>query len=445
MDSAKITQCSRDMSISIASKIISKSTKAFRQYSSVSHSGRDAIISAIKDAIFPIIPELAKMEILETGMGCVSDKEEKLLLALQKTPCAGALSPEALMEGDAIALFEYFAYGVICTTQPATNPCATTINNIIGMIYAGNSVVVISHPKSMNVSQYLINHINATISTVSGIDNLVTTIEQPSFSLAVEVMRHPDVAMIVAMGGGKLIGQALACSKRVIAAGAANPVAMIDETADLVCAAKNISTGASFDHNITCVSEKNIVVVSEVADIFIENLKENGIHYISDHESMLKLTKAAVNNSFMMNRSLAGKSAKEILKAADIQIEDEVKLIVVETPKTHPFVAIEMLMPIVPLVRADDFEDMLETALFIENGHRHTATIHSQNIARLNKAAHVMQTSVFVKNGSSISALGFGGGGCAGFTIANITGEGVITAQNFARRRRCLHKTGVFG
>jgi len=437
MNSNQFTQCSKDINLNIASKIINRSVQAFREYCAVSHSGREEIISAIKEAILPIVPELAKMERFETGMGCTHDKEKKLLLALQKTPGLEVLTPRASMSDDGVTLFEYSAYGVICATQPATNPCATTINNVIGMICAGNSVIVISHPRSQNVSQYLVSHINAAISAVSGIDDLVVTLDQSSFSLAVEVMGHPDVAMVVATGGGKLIGQALSCSKRVIAAGSANPVAMVDETADLSCAAENISSGASFNNNITCVGEKNIVVVSKVADVFVNELKENGVHYVSDHDDMLKLTKAAINNNFMMNRSLAGKSAKEILKAADIQTKAEVKLIVVETPKTHPFVTIEMLMPLVPLVRADDFEDMLETALFIEHGHRHTATIHSQSIVRLNRAAQVMQTSVFVKNGSSISALGLDGGGYAGFTIANITGEGIVTAQNFARSRRC--------
>lgn len=441
MNLNNLIQGNKEVNLNIASEIISKSTKAFHEYCSVSQSGREAIISAIKDTLIPLVAKIAEMEKLETGMGLVRDKEKKLMIALEKTPRSEALAPNATMADDGIALFEYFAYGVICTTQPATNPCATTINNVIGMICAGNSVIVISHPRSQNVSRYLINHINASINAVSGINNLVMSLEPFSLNLAFEVMEHPDVSMVVATGRGKVIKKALSCSKRVIAAGAANPVAMVDETADLACAAENILTGASFDHNTTCVSEKNIVVVSKAVQELASHLKTAGVCYIDNYEDMLKLTKVAINNNFMMNNSLAGKSANEILKAAEIKTEVEAKLIVVETPKNHPFVVTEMLMPLVPLVRADDFDDMLETALLIEHGHRHTATIHSQNISRLNRAAKVMQTSVFVKNGSSISALGLDGGSHVGFTIANITGEGFVTTGNFARRRKCLHKT----
>ncbi len=54
-------------------------------------------------------------------------------------------------------------------------------------------------------------------------------------------------------------------------------------------------------------------------------------------------------------------------------------------------------MPLVPLIKAADFDEALEMALELEQGYKHTATIHSESIERLNRAAKKMQTSVFVK------------------------------------------------
>ena len=99
-------------------------------------------------------------------------------------------------------------------------------------------------------------------------------------------------------------------------------------------------------------------------------------------------------------------------------------------------------MPIVPIVEANDFEDALETALFIEQGFRHTAVIHSQSIENLNRAASIMQTAVFIKNGSSLVGIGINGEEKVCFTIANVTGEGVVTARDFARKRRCSLTSG---
>jgi len=53
--------------------------------------------------------------------------------------------------------------------------------------------------------------------------------------------------------------------KKVIAAGPGNPPALIDETAILPQAARDIVAGHSFDNNIICICEKEIVVVESVA------------------------------------------------------------------------------------------------------------------------------------------------------------------------------------
>ena len=100
-------------------------------------------------------------------------------------------------------------------------------------------------------------------------------------------------------------------------------------------------------------------------------------------------------------------------------------------------------MPVVPLVAAADFDEALETALFTEQGYRHTAMMHSQCIDRLTKAARTMNTTVFIKNGSSLAGIGLNGEEMASFTIANITGEGITTARDFACKRSCT-LTGGF-
>ena len=418
------------------------SCKAYQAYSKLTLNRRREVITAIKNRMIPLVPEMAEKELQETGMGNTRDKIIKLMLAIHKTPGVEDLVTDVLTGDDGMTLYEYSAYGVICTVQPGTNPCATIINNTIGMLAAGNAVIHIPHPRCVAVSRFVVNHINESIYDVCGIPNLVIALSESSMQLADEIMNHPDVAMVVATGGGRMLSKALSASKRVIGAGQANPVAIVDETADLKKAAGDIIAGASFDHNIMCISEKSIVVVSSAASQFAEELKKQGVYYVENELEMLKLTKATVTSQMTMNRALEGKSANVILKAAGISCDWEVRLIVVNTVKTHPFVTLEMLMPLVPMVCVKDFDSALETALFIEQGLRHTAMIHSQSIERLNRAAHIMQTSVFAKNGSSLVGIGVNGEGNASFTIANVTGEGVTTARHFARRRRCTLTSG---
>ena len=64
--------------------------------------------------------------------------------------------------------------------------------------------------------------------------------------------------------------------------------------------------------------------------------------------------------------------------------------------------------------------------------------MHSTNVEKLTKMAHLIQTTIFVKNGPSYAGIGVGGEGHATFTIAGPTGEGLTSARTFARNRRCV-------
>ena len=316
------------------------------------------------------------------------------------------------------------------------------INNVIVMLAAGNSVICIPNPRCMETSLYLSEKINEAIMVASGIQHLVITMPEYRNEILTEITIQRDVALVVATGGRKMMSHTLCCPKRVIAGGPANPVAIVDETANLEKAARDISDGASFDNNIMCISEKCIVAVESIIPAFVEQLKKNGVYYIDDETEMLKVTKTVLNQDMKMLRKMEGKSAMEILREAGICPNHDVRLVVMRTFSKHPLVLEECLMPVVPLVAVKDFDEALETALFTEQGYRHTAMMHSQSIDRLCRAAKVMNTTIFIKNGSSLAGIGLNGEEKASFTIANITGEGVTTARDFACKRSCTLTSG---
>lgn len=415
---------------------------AYGRYMKLNINERQEILEAVKAALRPLTDDLATMTVAETGMGNVSDKAAKISLAIEKTPGTEDLITEVNTGDHGMTLYELSAFGIVCAVHPCTNPCATLISNTIGMLAAGNGVIHCPHPRAIKVSQYLTGVISRAIREVCGIDNLVVTLHESLMGFTAEVMSHPDVDLVVCTGGSNSLRQAMTSGKKVIGAGPANPVAIVDETANLSSGARDIVRGASFDNNLMCTSEKAIVVVDKVADEFIFQLLKHGVYYVKSPMEIEKLLAVTVTEDYVINKKLEGRSADEILACAGISCRSGVKLIVAETDRTHPFVNLELLMPLVPLVRAKDFEEALEMAFDIEQGYRHTATIHSESIERLNLAAKVMQTSVFVKNGPSLLGIGFDKEGHTSFTIATTTGEGTTTARNFARRRRCILTSG---
>ena len=414
---------------------------AYSRYSKLTLNERQEILEGVKKALRPIANELAAMTVSETGMGNVCDKAQKIKLAIEKTPGVEDLITEVNTGDHGMTLYELSPFGIVCAVQPCTNPCATLISNTIGMLAAGNAIIHCPHPRAVKVSQFLTTIISETIRSISGIDNLVVTLHVSLMGFTTEVMSHPDVDLVVCTGGSGSLRQAMTSGKKVIGAGPANPVAIVDATANFEKAARDIVRGASFDNNLMCTSEKCMVVEEKAADRFIFELLKNGVYYVKNEEEIQKLLDAAVTGDFVINKKLEGRSANEILEYAGIPCNGTIKLIVAETERIHPFVTLELLMPLVPLVKAADFEEALEIALDVEQGYKHTATIHSESIEHLNQAAKEMQTSVFVKNGPSFMGIGFDKEGHTSFTIAT-TGEGTTTARHFARRRRCTLTSG---
>ena len=144
------------------------------------------------------------------------------------------------------------------------------------MIAGGNTVVFNVHPRAKNVSVYTIQLINRTIREMGGPANVITTIHEPTVDSAQYLMKHPDIQLLVVTGGAEVVRIAMTSGKKTICAGPGNPPVVVDETADLANAAELIIKGSAFDNNLVCSSEKEVFVVSSVADQLMAYMCKNG-------------------------------------------------------------------------------------------------------------------------------------------------------------------------
>lgn len=159
--------------------------------------------------------------------------------------------------------------------------------------------------------------------------------------------------------------------------------------------------------------------------------------YLASGEEQDKLTAVVMQNG-RLNRKCVGRDAKTLLSMIGVNAPANIRCIVFEGPKEHPLITTELMMPILGVVRARDFDDAVEQAVWLEHGNRHSAHIHSKNVDNITKYAKAIDTAILVKNAPSYAALGFGGEGYCTFTIASRTGEGLTSASTFTKRRRCV-------
>jgi acyl-CoA reductase-like NAD-dependent aldehyde dehydrogenase len=378
----------------------------------------------------------------ETGLGRREDKIIKNNLGIVKTPGVEDIEPESYSDDNGLTLVERAPYGVIGSITPSTNPAVTIISNSIGMIAAGNAVVFNPHPSAKKVSAWLISLLNKAITDAGGPANLLACIDEPTIDSAKVLMSHPGIALLVVTGGPAVVRVAMNSGKKVIAAGPGNPPCVVDETADLAKAGRDIVNGAGFDNNVICICEKEIIVVASVADRLKEELKKNGAFELND-EQIKKITGLVISDpggpgkEGAAEKKYVGKNADFIAREIGLVVPPSTRLLLCEVGREHPLVWTEQLMPVMPLVRVPDVDAAIDLAVECEHGFRHTAIMHSLNIAKLSKMARAMNCSIFIKNGPSYAGLGHGGAGFASFTIASPTGEGVTRARTFTRERRC--------
>jgi propionaldehyde dehydrogenase len=420
---------------------IAAAKQAQLKYEQLELAEREAVIAALREQLQPYAQEYAEKMVAETGLGRVADKKIKLEVAISQTPGVEDLYTEVETGDDGMTLHELTPYGVIGAVLPSTNPIETLVNNGIGMLAAGNAVFFSVHPGAKNISLTAIRKINEIIESVIGIKNLFVTVAEPSNDKVNTLMQHDDIAMLVVTGGPGIVKLALTSGKKAVGAGAGNPPALVDETANIKLAAEKIYQGAGFDNGVLCTAEKAVIAVNEIADELIEGFVNEGAYFMTDKNEIDTLLDLTFVDG-RPNKKYIGKDAKVILKDAGINVQGDPKLIMMDVPVDHKFVMQEMLMPILPVARARDYEQAKQYALDVEQGLHHTATMHSNNIKRMNEFARAIKTSIFVVNESSFAGLGIGGEGPTTFTISTPTGEGTTTARNFARRRRLVVADG---
>lgn len=422
-----------------AEAAISAAQRAYESLREISLAERGRYIQALRETSARLVPTLSEMAVSETGLGRVEDKLAKNQLVIDKTPGIEALKPAAHTGDHGLTLVEYAPYGVIGSITPCTNPTETILCNGIGMLAAGNAVTFNTHPSAKGVSAFFIDALNGAIEAQGGPSDIFTCVAEPTIESAGQLMKHPKVRLMVVTGGGGVVKAAMTSGKRAIAAGPGNPPVVVDETADIQQAARDIVFGASLDNNIICIVEKEIIAVADIADGLKRELQRNRAVELKGRD-IRALTQLLITPDNHVNRDFIGKDAAVIAAAARIHVPADTRILFCEVEESHPFVQHEMLMPVLGFVRAPNVDAAIAAAVRCEHGYGHTAVMHSTNIHALSRMARAVNTSIFVKNAPSAAGVGLNGEGYTSWTIASPTGEGLTYAPHFARARRCVLK-----
>ena len=291
-----------------------------------------------------------------------------------------------------------------------------------------------------------VHEFNEAIKAELGITNLVCTVEKPSIESFNELCASDHVDLLCITGGPAVVDAAMKTGKRAICAGPGNPPVVIDDcpALDFDKVARDIIFGGGFDNNLLCIGEKQVFAVGGAYQKSLDAFKRQGAVLLNSRQ--VEAIKKEVFtfrpddggcSHAVLNRAYVGASPQKLAAIAGLSIDSKVEMLIAETAADDLLVVEEQMMPLLPIVRSNNFAEAVAAAKESEHGYKHSAMVHTMNVANMTHMARAMDTTLFIKNGPCVAGLGMGGEGYISFSIATTTGEGITTPRTFTRFRRC--------
>ena len=398
------------LSVQEVRDLVEKAKAAQQELAQKSQAEVDAIVASIAKAGVRNAERLAQMANEDTGFGKVADKVIKNIFGSQMVyehikdmKTIGILDRDEANKTYTIAA----PVGVIAGLIPSTNPTSTAFYKSEISIKAGNAIVFSPHPSALRSISEAIKVIRQAIAEAGGNENLVSCISLPTMQATDNLMKHPDVALILATGGSAMVRAAYSSGTPAIGVGPGNGPAYIEKTADLPLAVKRIMDSKTFDYGTICASEQSVVCDDDMAEAVQKEMEKQGAYFLTDEER-LKLGKYILRANGTMNPAIVGKSPQVIGELAGINVPANAKVIVAKEDgigKGHPY-SNEKLAPILAFYTAPDYKAIAKLCdeILRYEGAGHTFSMHTKDDRMVEYFAERMPASRIIIN--SPSALG---------------------------------------
>ena len=374
----------------------------------------DRIVRAIADAGVRNARRLAQMAHEDTGFGIVDDKVIKNVFASQgvyehikNMKTIGEISRDDAKGIRTVAV----PVGVIAGLIPSTNPTSTALYKAEIAIKAGNAIVFSPHPTALRCILETVKVIRQAIAEAGGNEDLVSCITIPTMEATDNLMRHRDVAMILATGGSAMVRAAYSSGTPAIGVGPGNGPAYLEKSCDLPLAVKRILDSKTFDNGTICASEQSIICDEDMVPAVRAEMEKQGAYFLDDEERA-KLGKFILRANGTMNPEIVGRSVATIASLAGLdRVPPTARVLVARETgvgRGHPY-SNEKLGPILGFFTGKDYKDVCDKVCEILHyeGAGHTCIIHSKDDSVIDYfAKRVPASRVLVNTPGALGGIG---------------------------------------
>lgn len=374
----------------------------------------DGIVRAIAEAGVRNARRLAEMAHEDTGFGRVEDKVIKNIFGsrgvyeyIRGMKTVGEVERDEVRRVRTIAV----PVGVIAGLVPSTNPTSTALYKAEIAIKAGNAIVFSPHPTALRSIMETVKVIRQAIAEAGGSEDLVSCITIPTMEATDNLMRHRDVAMILATGGSAMVRAAYSSGTPAIGVGPGNGPAYLERTCDLPLAVKRILDSKTFDYGTICASEQSIICDEDMAGAVRAEMEKQGAYFLDDEERA-RLGRFILRANGTMTPEIVGRSVETIARLAGLErVPASARVLVAREDgvgRGHPY-SNEKLGPVLGFYTGKDYREVCEKVCTIlrYEGAGHTFSMHTQDERMVEYfAKRVPVSRVMVNTPSALGGIG---------------------------------------
>jgi acetaldehyde dehydrogenase (acetylating) len=345
----------------------------------------DAIVAAMAAAVTSQAEALARLAVEETGYGVVEDKVQKNLFASEQVfefirPLKTVGVVNRIEDRKIVEIAEPF--GVVAAVVPSTNPTSTAIYKVLIALKARCPIVISPHPAAARCITRAVEIMAEAAGAAGAPAGSVGWMRTITLEGTQELMKHRDVAVILATGGMGLVRAAYSAGKPAYGVGPGNAPCYVERSADLPKAARDIIIGKTFDNGVLCSSPNSVVIDESIAEEGRRAFEREGSHFLNPAE-IDALGKVLVTAQRLPNPALVGKPATFLAERAGIRIPDATRALIAPLSgvgRDFPL-SIEKLCPVLSWYVVKDWREGCERCIEIlrYGGMGHTMSIHSRN------------------------------------------------------------------
>ena len=456
-DLAPAPQTDRDLaSIAEARALAKRAKQAWLELAEFNQERIDAIVDAMAAAAVQQAEAFAQLAVDETGYGVVADKVQKNLFAAQKVhdfirpmKTVGVIARHE--DTRVVEIAEPF--GVVAAVVPSTNPTSTAIYKILISLKARCTIVLSPHPSAVTCITRVAEVMEAAARRAGAPAGAINWMTIVTLEGTQELMKHRDVAVILATGGMGLVRAAYSAGKPAYGVGPGNAPAFIERTAHVKKAVRDIVTGKTFDNGVLCSSENSVVVDEAVAEEVKREFQAQGGYFLNKAD-LDAVAKVLVTPQRLPNPALVGKLATVIAEKCGIKVPPDTRVLIAPlggVGRDYPL-SIEKLCPVLSFYIVRDWHEGCERCKQIlkYGGMGHMMSIHSQDEQiilefGLKKPAY----RIIVNSPTTFGSIGLTTGldpamtlGCGGYG-GNITSDNISPRHLLNIKRLAYEITSV--